>query len=249
MVDIKKFLDQSGVSTLWNQVVAEINAKVAAVPTYNDTQVKADIAANKAAIEAEVSRATLAEQANADDIAALVALVGEETVANQIATKIAEVVAEAPESFDTLKEIAAWINTHASDATGMNKNITDNAAAITALQGLVGDKKVATQIAEAIAAAGHASASDLAGAIERIAALEAWKASHATEYTNLNTAFNTLKGKVDEITATGGEPNVLEIVQINGVAKQATDKTINIVSSDFVAALTEAEIKSACGKA
>ncbi len=47
-----------------------------------------------------------------------------------IANKIAEVVAEAPESFDTLKEIADWINTHADSASAMNSAIQANAANI-----------------------------------------------------------------------------------------------------------------------
>lgn len=47
-----------------------------------------------------------------------------------IAGKIAEVVAEAPESFDTLKEIADWIDTHADSASAMNSAIQANAANI-----------------------------------------------------------------------------------------------------------------------
>lgn len=47
-----------------------------------------------------------------------------------IAGKIAEVVAEAPESLDTLKEIADWIDTHADSASAMNSAIQANAANI-----------------------------------------------------------------------------------------------------------------------
>ncbi len=47
-----------------------------------------------------------------------------------IANKIAEVVAEAPESFDTLKEIADWIDTHADSASAMNSAIQANATNI-----------------------------------------------------------------------------------------------------------------------
>lgn len=238
MADLQKFLDQAGVSTLWNQVVAKIEEKVNAVPAYDDTEVRNLIAS-------EVSRAKLAEQANADDIAALEALVGEETVANQIAAKIAEVVAGADTSFDTLKEIAAWINTHASDATAMNKSISDNADAITALQNLVGSKTVALQISEAIAAAGHATAADLSTAVARIATLEEWKASHATEFTNLKNKVDTLQSSYDEITATGGQPNIIETIQVNGVAQTVTSKTVNI-EVPVIEALTAAEIQAAC---
>lgn len=246
MADLQKFLDQSGVSVLWNQVVTKISDQIDA-NKYDDTQVKADITANAKAISDEVARAKAAEELNAADIAALELLVGEETVANQIATKIAEVVADAPESLDTLKEIAAWISTHADSASAMNTSISNNATAITALQNLVGSKAVATQISEAIEAAGHAKASDLADAVSRIATLEAWKTSHATEYTNLKSDVDNLKGQLDDIATVGGQPNVIETVKVNGVAKTVTEKAVDIVTSDFVAALTEAEIKSAIG--
>lgn len=44
------------------------------------------------------------------------------------AEEVAKIVASAPESFDTLKEIADWISTHSDDAAAMN-------SAIVALQG------------------------------------------------------------------------------------------------------------------
>lgn len=47
-----------------------------------------------------------------------------------ITTKIAEVVASAPEDFDTLKEIADWISSHADSASAMNSAIQTNATNI-----------------------------------------------------------------------------------------------------------------------
>ena len=51
-----------------------------------------------------------------------------EAVNNNIATEvnkaIASVVAEAPESFDTLKEAADWIQTHGTEAAAMQSAIT-----------------------------------------------------------------------------------------------------------------------------
>ena len=41
-----------------------------------------------------------------------------------VAQRVAEIIDEAPESFDTLKELAAWINTHGADAAGMQESIT-----------------------------------------------------------------------------------------------------------------------------
>lgn len=47
-------------------------------------------------------------------------------IASAVADKIAEVVANAPEDLDTLKEIADWISAHANDAAAMNTQITEN---------------------------------------------------------------------------------------------------------------------------
>ena len=61
MADIKKFLDNAGVSTLWGQVAAEIKNKV-------DVEKSRAMTAEEAlqtAITAEVNRAKAAEEANA----------------------------------------------------------------------------------------------------------------------------------------------------------------------------------------
>lgn len=94
---------------------------------------------------------------------------GAGSVTKTVANAIAAIVAEAPESFDTLKEIADWISGHEQDATGMNTSIKANKSAIDALVALVGqlpegedsktiidyiDKKVgAVDFSEAIATA------------------------------------------------------------------------------------------------
>ena len=50
-----------------------------------------------------------------------------------ISEEIAKVVANAPASFDTLKEIANWISTHQNDASAMNTAINTNTTNITNL--------------------------------------------------------------------------------------------------------------------
>ena len=66
----------------------------------------------------------------------------DETVAkikNQIAIEVSNIIAEAPESFDTLKEISDWIATHEDSAAAMNTKIVQNQNDIKALQSLVGN--------------------------------------------------------------------------------------------------------------
>ena len=186
--DIKKFLDQAGVSTLWSRVaeeVAKVDAKavknaediaahagkiqtmegqIAALEagTYDDSEVRGLIAGNKAAHEANA--AAIATLNGAADVAGSVA----NTANAAAAAKVAEIVAGADANFDTLKEIADWI---LNDTTGA----ADMANDIAALQGLVGDKAVATQIAEAISAEGldkFALAADLTTLANRVKALE-----------------------------------------------------------------------------
>lgn len=141
MAEIQKFLDKQGTSTLWSQVVAKINA----IPQYDDTQVKADIAANTESI----AQANAKIQTNADAIAVLK---GTKTTEGSVAYQIAQIVAGADESFDTLKEIADWISSHGESASAMQTSIASNAEDIEVLQTLVGSTAVATQISQAIAA-------------------------------------------------------------------------------------------------
>ena len=146
--DVRKFLDSAGVGILWNAITAELNKKaiadnvytkkevddkIAAVPTYDDTELKADV------------------KANTDAIAVLNGEAGEE---GSVAYKITKMVLEADENnaTDKIAEIAAWIANHPTDAAEYNQRIATNAADIEALEKLVGNTAVATQIANAIAA-------------------------------------------------------------------------------------------------
>jgi hypothetical protein len=248
MADIKKFLDQSGVSTLWNQVVAEINAKVAAVPVYDDTKVKADIAANAKAINDEVTRAKAAEAANAKAITDL-----EASVAEDIAEAVAGIVADAPEAYNTLKEISDWIAAHPNEVATLNTSIKANADAIDALEALVGNVAVATQITEALKS--YVTATSLTNTLKDYVKSADVASVHAQVETNKAgiasnlASINNLVSRLDGIVAQGGEPNVINTIKVNGVVQTiAADKSVNI-AVPVVQALTEAEIKSACGKA
>lgn len=62
----------------------------------------------------------------------------------EVTAKIAELVANAPEDLDTLKEIADWINTHADSASAMNTQISTNASDISDLKTSVAGKAAAS---------------------------------------------------------------------------------------------------------
>lgn len=115
------------------------------------------------------------------------ALVGDDTnkSARVIASEeVAKIVANADESFDTLKEIADWISTHKTDATAMN-------SAITALEGIVdgiggeGEKStVVAYVTDAIAAlkiGDYAKAADLTSLANRVVTLEGATHTHSNK--------------------------------------------------------------------
>lgn len=62
---------------------------------------------------------------NTTDIATLNGS-GDGSVRKTVSDAIAEVIADAPESLDTLKEVSDWINTHGESASAMNTQIQEN---------------------------------------------------------------------------------------------------------------------------
>ena len=226
MADIKKFLDQEGVSTLWSRVAvklaeektraeaAEAAAAAAAkkaqdevdaletyvgvIPTdYTESNIVAFIqkraqevleaaqggssetaASVKAALDTHKAENVASFNAVNEDIAEIVAdylkKADKDELAVDIATNAGEIaridaalklaIEDDSAAIDSIKELAMWVNTHGAEAAGY-------AAAIEALEDLVGDAAVATQIANAIAAENlsqYAKTADIEGALNKI---------------------------------------------------------------------------------
>lgn len=135
--------------------------------SYDDTAVKASIQKNTAAIG--VLNGT-----------------GDGSVSKAVADGIARIVADAPESLDTLKEISDWILQHEPDAAAMNTKIIASQKDISDLSALVGklpegaaSATLVGYIAEYVGTAldnsdlsQYAKAADLDSAVDRIAAGE-----------------------------------------------------------------------------
>lgn len=192
--NLKKFLDQAGVSVLWTRVAEEVakvdtkvvkntedigkhetrlataEGKIAALEagTYDDTEVRGLIADN---VEAIGVNAKAIETLNGEaDVVGSV----KHTATEIAAAKVAEIVANADADFDTLKEIADWI---LNDTTGA----ADMANDIKALQDMmIGvDTTVVAEIVSAIDLAlkvdgvdKYALASDLTTLAGRVKTLE-----------------------------------------------------------------------------
>ena len=167
-----KIIDLEKLQLFKTLVDAEIEAAKTAA-TYDDTSVKASIKANTDAITV----------LNGD---------GEGSVSKQVADAVASIVSDAPEAYDTLKEISDWISNHSSDAAAMNSQIQTNKTDIATLTALVGalpegaaSSTVVGYIAEAIGTAKTELTSDIATAKSEAVA-------SAKEYSDgLNTAMDT----------------------------------------------------------
>ena len=63
----------------------------------------------------------------------------------KITEKVAEIVADAPEDFDTLKEMSDWISSHEESAAAMNSAIRENTTAIAGKVDKVNGKGLSTE--------------------------------------------------------------------------------------------------------
>lgn len=245
--DVKKFLDQAGVSTLWTRIAQEV-AAVDAKATANAS----DIATMKGQISAleagtyDDSAVRALITANTDAIAILNGSDTEEgsvkkTAADTAALKVAEVVAGANESYDTLKEIADWIMSDTTGAAGMANDIV-------ALKTKVGDEAVATQIANAINDAlkeegvdKYALASSLTALTTRVKALEDAGYQTAAQVTtainaaiaalNLSTTYET-KGAAATALSDAKAYTDAEVAKIQALSEAEINAAINSAASN-----------------
>ena len=184
-------------------------------------------------------------QANADAIAVLN---GDTTVEGSVDKKVADAINEFATqitddgTINTFKEILNYISTHGGEATEMM-------TAIEQLETLVGEKAVATQIAEAIAAENleqYATDTELADAIARIVVVEgkAHEHANATELAKIADGdvakWNAMQDNAASYTDT-------EIVKVNNkIGEVAEGKTVvQLLTEMKEAAIASAEEKDA----
>lgn len=206
--DDKAVAAQGAVDALSNKVgtvpadktVVQMIADAQTAATYDDTKVKEDIAKN------------------AEDIGKNTAAIGilnsdsavEGSVDYKIAQAVAAIMENPDETMNSIQELVNWINDHADDALALSNQVSANKDDIAALEGLVGETAVATQITDAIAAAltiegvdKYALAADLTAAIGRITAIEN-DYLKAADKTALQNAINAKADQtaLDEVRAT-----------------------------------------------
>ena len=264
--DVIAFINKKAEETLQaasgnsSETAASVKAQLDAYKTANDAAVALKAAqADVDAIEDRVA-------ANED---AIEVLNGNADVEGSVDAKVAAAVAALMENPDdtlnSIKELVKWTQDHAADALEMSNNVTANATAITALQALVGEDAVADQIADAIAEAlgldgdaKYALATDLADAIDRVAAVEAdyLKAADKTELADAialkadATALEAVKATADAAAVKDDVDAALALkaTQAELEAEAALARAAEKANADAIAAivaLSDAEIEEA----
>ena len=156
-----------------------------------------------------------------------------EQISSTVTTEIAKVVANAPEDFDTLKEMSDWIAGHENDASTMNSAISDNKTAITALQTDKADKsEIPTTVAELTDSADYAKKTDL-HSHENKTVLDGIT---STKISNWDSAKTHADSAHAPSTA---QANVIETVKVNGTALTPSNKAVNVTVPTTVTELTD----------
>ena len=229
---------------------------VVTIPKYDDTAVKADIAAlqtkvGSKTVEAQIDEAiedlnlaeTYAAKAHghviadvtglADSIAKVNTLIGSD--ANKSVRAIANeelaaqlIPADAKESLDTLQEIAAWIQSHPDDVAEINADIT-------ALKTKVGEKSVADQIGTAVTNLKNGEIKANADAID---ALEADQHTHSNK-TLLDTYTQTEANLKDAVEKKHSHANAAVLGDITASKVAAWDEVSEKANNADLAAIAK----------
>ena len=177
------------------KTVVQMISEAQAAATYDDTALKNRVSATETAID------TLNGT-------------GAGSVKKQVADAVAGIVADAPEAYDTLKEISDWITNHADDASAMNTQINANKSAIATLNG---DNTTDGSVAKAVKDAQDALQANIDTKVDKVSG----KGLSTNDYTTAE------KNKLSGIAA-GAQVNVIETIKVNGTALVPTDKAVNI---------------------
>ena len=118
----------------------------------------------------------------------------EGSVKKTVSDEIAKVIGKAPETFDTLQEIATWIETHGTQATGMQTAISKLEAI---LEGIGGEGEKTTVVAYVTDAINALKNGDIKTAQDNLAALTTRVDGHDTKLGELETAIAGVKATAD----------------------------------------------------
>lgn len=211
-----QYLDMEGLSLYDSLIKAKIATDIDA-SEYDDTALKGRVSANESAITV----------LNGE---------GEGSVKKQVNDAVAKIVADAPEAYNTLKEISDWISSHAEDASAMNSQISTNKSDIAALKTLIGtlpESAESSTIVAYIAETIGASQTDLTTAIAT-AKSEAISTAATDATTKANKALADAKDYADGLAnnyATA-EQGTKADTAVQSVASGTANGTISVDGTD-----------------
>lgn len=206
------------------KTVVEMIADAKSEASYDDKDVRSLITANKTAIDTLIG--DVADDKNKSA----------RTMAQE---EVAKIVDNAPESFDTLKEIASWISDHDADVITMNNSIKANTDAITKLNG---DASTTGSVAKAVSD-GVAPVADRVTAIENKVTddkVAQWDAAQANKIESIKVGDTALTiGEDKSVALPAATAAALGLVKVDGTSIKAEDGVISVnavnVSTLYVA--------------
>lgn len=206
------------------KTVVQMIADAQTAATYDDTEVRGLITANKTAIN------TLIGSVDGDKAKSAREMAHEE---------VAKIVDGAPESFDTLKEISSWISTHSDSAVTMDNSIKANAAAIEKLNG---DASTTGSVAKAVSdgvtpVANRVTAIENKVTDEKVAK---WDAAQANKIESIKVGDTALTiGEDKSVTLPAATAAALGLVKVDGTSIESKNGVIGVkavnVSTLYVA--------------
>lgn len=183
------------------KTVVQMIADAQAAATYNDTEVKNSIKANKDAIDK--LNGTSAVEGSVDKKIA--------DAINDFSTKVSE-----DNTVNTFKELIDYAATHQGEYSTLSGEVQTNKNAIATLNG-TGAGSVTKTVNDAVSAAQETLQSDIDGKVDKVTG----KGLSTNDYTT--DEKNKLKG-----IAAGAQVNVIETVKVNGVALTPSSKAVNV---------------------
>lgn len=179
-------------------------------------------------------------------------LKGDKTTQGSVAYQIAQVVANAPENFDTLKEIADWITNDKTGAASLNSRLTavetTNSNQDSAIEALEGED---TKIRQEFAAADTALETKLVGTAgegyKTLGDLETKIKANATAAATAQSTADTAKSKAE---TNAGKINTLEsavedhTTSITNLTKNLGDLTTTVTDMDAAYKAADEKLKT-----
>lgn len=144
----------------------------------------------------------------------------------RITEKVAEIVADAPEDFDTLKEMSDWIASHESSAAAMNSAIQQNTTAIVGKVDKVAGKSLSTNDYTTAEKTKLAGIDDYANYI----AVDSVISSVSDNPVKGSVIYTALEDKVDKVTGKGLSTEDFTTAEKTKLAGIETGAKVNIQS-------------------